>query len=291
MPTILSRQTQRASGLWGLIRCRFGISLMGAISSATFVKIASGCWRKEWGPFASATCKKLKSATRIWLGDKRVGPLLLRRVLFRPFVSSCACSALLTAPILQPDFPTALQFCHRHPVSERERRSQFRKRGLEVSALAWPVNLRVPHIGTQSTPDTPYCGSQSSILPGALTPVQHSLVHLALPQLHNQQSSTKAVPPRHLFARRQHKCTGRPTCATKASDVEAKLAGRLLASMDAPKCCSQRVARAVLNIPVRPVRKTPEINLSQRSTVDSSQQRPDNPIRRHRTETRSNRGH
>jgi hypothetical protein len=66
------------------------------------------------GPFASATCKKLKSATRIWLGDKRVGPLLLRRVLFRPFVSSCACPALLTAPILQPDFPTALQFCHRH---------------------------------------------------------------------------------------------------------------------------------------------------------------------------------
>ena len=49
LSTILSRQTQRASGLWGLIRCRFGISLMGAISSATFVKIASGCWRKEWG--------------------------------------------------------------------------------------------------------------------------------------------------------------------------------------------------------------------------------------------------
>src|SRR5580658_166845 len=44
---ILSRQTRPAHGLWGLIHCEFGISLMGAISSATFVKIASGCWRKE----------------------------------------------------------------------------------------------------------------------------------------------------------------------------------------------------------------------------------------------------
>jgi hypothetical protein len=48
LPMILSRQTQPARGLWGLIHCGFGISLMGAISLATFVKIASGCWRKEW---------------------------------------------------------------------------------------------------------------------------------------------------------------------------------------------------------------------------------------------------
>src|ERR1700690_3872022 len=47
LPMILSRQTQLAHGLWGLTRYEFGTSLRGAISSATFMRIASGCWPKE----------------------------------------------------------------------------------------------------------------------------------------------------------------------------------------------------------------------------------------------------
>src|SRR5260370_31103524 len=53
-------------------------------------------------------------------------------------------------------------------------------------------------------------GGQVSFLPSSLTAAQRSPVNLSRSQLHNQQSSAKAVPPRYCFARRQQEGAWRP---------------------------------------------------------------------------------
>src|ERR1019366_6090413 len=145
----------------------------------------------------------------------------------------------------------------------------------------------------QPNHESAHRGSQQSLLPGALTRAQRRPLDLSRAHLHDQQTGPYALPRRHpqppvptqpmASLRVSHtrnsrsarysngpspdppvgaksSTTSSASLAAKASPsralaVEAKLAGRPLPSMAAPKCCWASAARAVLKTPLLPLKK------------------------------------